>query len=156
MIMLSLMYLSVIVFVVLIGLLIGFVIVDCFECKLVIVVMVVVIVVCGLLFSQMMVGVFLIVFGIGFMFVSNIMLYSFYVYQVELFLMLICVWVVGFVYLWSCFLVIFLLFVIVVVLCGFGMFGVFVFIVGVMVIVMVVIGLMGLCMKGIVFEIILK
>jgi putative MFS transporter len=123
----SLLYSSLIAISAPIGPIIGLFIGDKFERKTVIVVTAAAIVVCGLLFSQMSVGLPLIAMGVCLTLASNIMSYSFHAYQTELFPTSIRARAVGFVYSWSRFSAIFTSF----------------FIAAAMLIVMVVIGFMG-------------
>jgi MFS transporter, putative metabolite:H+ symporter len=139
----SLLYSSIIAISAPIGPLIGLWIADKFERKSVIVATAAAIVVCGLTFSQISRGMFLVAMGVGLTLASNIMSYSFHAYQAELFPTSIRSTAVGFVYSWSRFSAIFTSFFIAGVLKNFGTTGVFVFIAAAMLIVMAVIGLMG-------------
>ena len=139
----SLLYSSIIAISAPIGPIIGLFIGDKFERKTVIVVTAAAIVVCGLLFSQMSVGLLLIAMGVCLTLASNIMSYSFHAYQTELFPTSIRARAVGFVYSWSRFSAIFTSFFIAGILKQFGTSGVFMFIAAAMLIVMVVIGFMG-------------
>ena len=139
----SLLYSAIIAISAPIGPIIGLFIGDKFERKTVIVVAAAAIVVCGLLFSQMSVGLLLIAMGVCLTLASNIMSYSFHAYQTELFPTSIRARAVGFVYSWSRFSAIFTSFFIAGILKQFGTSGVFMFIAAAMLIVMVVIGFMG-------------
>jgi putative MFS transporter len=139
----SLLYSSIIAISAPIGPIIGLFIGDKFERKTVIVVTAAAIVVCGLLFSQMSVGLLLIAMGVCLTLASNIMSYSFHAYQTELFPTSIRARAVGFVYSWSRFSAIFTSFFIAGILKQFDTNGVFIFIAAAMLIVMVVIGFMG-------------
>ncbi|WP_213807212.1 MFS transporter [Granulicella sp. dw_53] len=139
----SLLYSSIIAISAPVGPMIGLFIGDKFERKTVIVVTAAAIVVCGLLFSQISVGLVLIALGVGLTLASNIMSYSFHAYQSELFPTSIRTSAVGFVYSWSRFSAIFTSFFIAGILKEFGTTGVFLFIAAAMLIVMAVIGLMG-------------
>jgi putative MFS transporter len=139
----SLLYSSIIAISAPVGPAIGLFIGDRFERKTVIVVSASAIVVCGLLFSQMSVGLLLITMGVILTLASNIMSYSYHAYQTELFPTAIRTRAVGFVYSWSRFSAIFTSFVIAGVLRKFGVTGVFVFIAAAMLVVMAVIGIMG-------------
>jgi putative MFS transporter len=139
----SLLYSSIIAISAPVGPLIGLFIGDRFERKTVIVVSASAIVVCGLLFSQMSVGVILITLGVFLTLASNIMSYSFHAYQTELFPTSIRATAVGFVYSWSRLSAIFTSFFIAGMLKQFGTTGVFVFIAAAMLIVVAVIWFMG-------------
>ena len=139
----SLLYSSIIAISAPVGPIIGLFIGDKFERKTVIVVTAAAIVVCGLLFSQISVGLVLIALGVGLTLASNIMSYSFHAYQSELFPTSIRTSAVGFVYSWSRFSAIFTSFFIAGILKEFGTTGVFIFIAAAMLIVMAVIGFMG-------------
>jgi putative MFS transporter len=139
----SLLYSSIIAIAAPIGPVIGLFIGDRFERKTVIVATALTIVVCGLLFSQMSLGLLLITMGVVLTLASNMMSYSFHAYQTELFPTSIRASAVGFVYSWSRFSAIFTSFLIAGILKEFGTTGVFVFIAAAMLIVIAVIGFMG-------------
>ena len=148
----SLLYSSIIAISAPIGPLIGLLIADKFERKNVIVATAAAIVVCGLMFSQISGGMFLVAMGVALTLASNIMSYSFHAYQTELFPTSIRSTAVGFVYSWSRFSAIFTSFFIAGVLRNFGTTGVFVFIAAAMLVVMAVIGLMGPRTRNIALE----
>ncbi|WP_081082729.1 MFS transporter [Burkholderia cepacia] len=139
----SLMYSSIIAIAAPIGPLLGLLIADRFERKTVIVVMSLINVVCGLLFSQFRDTIFLVAMGVCLTLAGNIISFTYHAYQTELFPTSIRARAVGFVYSWSRLSAIFSAFIIADILKHFGTSGVFVFIAGAMTIVMLCIGFMG-------------
>jgi len=148
----SLLYTSVIALAAPIGPLIGFFIADRFERKTVIVTMAGFNIVCGLIFSQVTAGLWVILMGLGLTLAGNIISYNFHLYQQELFPTGIRSMAAGFVYSWSRLSAIFNAFIIAFFLQRFGVTGVFIFIGAAMAVVMITIGLMGPRTKGIALE----
>jgi MFS transporter, putative metabolite:H+ symporter len=148
----SLLYSSIIAIAAPIGPVIGLWIGDKFERRTIIVAAAGGILACGLIFSQVSGGTFLIALGVALTLANNIMSYSFHAYQTELFPTSIRARAVGFVYSWSRLSAIFTSFVIAALLRQFGTPGVFVFIAAAMLIVMIVIGAMGPRTKDLALE----
>jgi putative MFS transporter len=126
-----------------VGPLIGFLLGDRIERKIVIVSAAGAILVFGLVFGATKAAAAIIAMGVGLTLANNIMSYSYHAYQQELFPTGIRARASGFVYSWSRLSVIFSSFVIAFLLQTFGVYGVFVFIAGAMVVVMTTIGFFG-------------
>jgi MFS transporter, putative metabolite:H+ symporter len=126
-----------------IGPVIGFLIGDKVERKIMICGAAAAILVCGLLFGVTTAPFLIIAMGVCLTLASNILSYSFHAYQQELFPTGIRARAVGFVYSWSRISVIFTSFIIAFILGRFGAIGVFAFIAAAMAIVIVTIGLFG-------------
>jgi putative MFS transporter len=139
----SLMYTSIIAVAAPLGPVIGLLIADRIERKTVIIVMALVSIVCGLVFSQVTDMPMIVLMGVCLTLAGNIISYTYHAYQNELFPTGIRARAVGFVYSWSRFSAIFSAFIIEYVLNQAGVTGVFVFIAGAMAIVVLAIGLMG-------------
>jgi putative MFS transporter len=116
---------------------------DRIERKTVIIVMALVSIVCGLVFSQVTDMPMIVLMGVCLTLAGNIISYTYHAYQNELFPTGIRARAVGFVYSWSRFSAIFSAFFIEYVLNHAGVTGVFVFIAGAMAIVASAIALMG-------------
>lgn len=144
----SLLYSSMIAIVAPLGPIIGLIIADRFERKYVIVLASLAIILFGMAFTAERDPVWLIVIGIGLTVASNMMGYSFHLYQAELFPTRIRAMAIGFVYSWSRLSAIFSSFLIALALSGFGTKGAFTLIAMSMFIVMLVVGLMGPKTKG--------
>jgi MFS transporter, putative metabolite:H+ symporter len=139
----GLLYSSIIAIAAPVGPLIGLWMGDKFERRTMIVVAAAAIIVSGLLFSQAVQPLLLILLGVALTLANNIMSYNFHAYQTELFPTGIRARAVGFVYSWSRLSAIFTSFIIAALLRQFGVTGVFVFIAAAMLVVMAAIGLMG-------------
>lgn len=139
----SLMYSSIIAIAAPVGPLLGLLIADRFERKTVIVVMSLINIVCGLLFSHFRDTIFLVAMGVCLTLSGNIISFTYHAYQTELFPTSIRARAVGFVYSWSRLSAIFSAFIIADILKHFGTSGVFTFISAAMTIVMLCIGIMG-------------
>jgi len=139
----SLAYTTVIALAAPVGPLIGFLLGDRIERKIVIVSAAGAILVFGLVFGATKEASAIIAMGVGLTLANNIMSYSYHAYQQELFPTGIRARASGFVYSWSRLSVIFSSFVIAFLLQTFGVSGVFVFIAGAMIVVMTTIGFFG-------------
>jgi putative MFS transporter len=148
----SLFYTSIIAAAAPIGPLVGMLFADKFERKTVLVLTAGASIVCGLIFSQVTSRFWIVLMGISLTLASNIISFSFHLYQQELFPTGIRSRASGFVYSFSRLSAIFNAFIIAFFLDRFGVTGVFVFIAAAMTVVMMTVGLLGPRTRGIALE----